>query len=117
MSTYVLTTCSTADYERDFFAQRTIPYVCYHYEIDGQEYVDDLYESTTPAEFYGRLKAGGQSKTSQIGVGEYQEFWEPYLAQGLDVLHVTLSSGISGSYNSACLAAELWLWHAGGVHG
>lgn len=106
MSTYVLTTCSTADYERDFFAQRTIPYVCYHYEMDGQEYVDDLYESTTPAEFYGRLKAGGQSKTSQIGVGEYQEFWEPYLAQGLDVVHVTLSSGISGSYNSACLAAS-----------
>ena len=106
MSTYVLTTCSTADYERDFFAQRTIPYVCYHYEIDGQEYVDDLYESTTPAEFYGRLKAGGQSKTSQVGVGEYQEFWEPYLAQGLDVVHVTLSSGISGSYNSACLAAS-----------
>lgn len=106
MSTYVLTTCSTADYERDFFAQRTIPYVCYHYEMDGQEYVDDLYESTTPAEFYGRLKAGGQSKTSQVGVGEYQEFWEPYLAQGLDVVHVTLSSGISGSYNSACLAAS-----------
>ena len=32
--------------------------------MDGQEYVDDLYESTTPAEFYGRLKAGSPIKTS-----------------------------------------------------
>lgn len=105
MSTYILTTCSTADYEHEFFEQRNIPYACFHYEMGDQQYVDDLYESTTPAEFYSRLKAGTQSKTSQVGVGEYQELWEPYLEQGLDVVHVTLSSGISGTYNSACMAA------------
>lgn len=105
MASYILTTCSTTDYERAFFAQRTIPYVCFHYEMDGSEYVDDLYQTVEPSEFYGRLKAGSQSRTSQVGVGEYQEFWEPYLEQGLDVVHVALSSGISGSCNSACLAA------------
>lgn len=105
MASYILTTCSTTDYERAFFAQRTIPYVCFHYEMDGSEYVDDLYQTVEPSEFYGRLKAGSQSRTSQVGVGEYQEFWKPYLEQGLDVVHVALSSGISGSYNSACLAA------------
>ena len=105
MASYILTTCSTTDYERAFFAQRTIPYVCFHYEMDGSEYVDDLYQTVEPSEFYGRLKAGSRSRTSQVGVGEYQEFWKPYLEQGLDVVHVALSSGISGSYNSACLAA------------
>lgn len=105
MASYILTTCSTTDYERAFFAQRTIPYVCFHYEMDGSEYVDDLYQTVEPSEFYGRLKVGSQSRTSQVGVGEYQEFWEPYLEQGLDVVHVALSSGISGSCNSACLAA------------
>ena len=32
-------------------------------------------------------------KTSQVSVGEYEEFWEPFVAEGKDVLHLTLSSG------------------------
>lgn len=106
MSSYVITCESTADRSREFLASRAIPYVCFHYEMDGTTYVDDIYESTTPQAFFGALKAGAQSKTSQVSTGEYIAFWEPYLAEGKDVLHLTLSSGISGTYNSACLAAE-----------
>lgn len=46
-------------------------------------------------------------KTSQVSVGEYEEFWEPFVAEGKDVLHLTLSSGISGTYGSACVAAQM----------
>lgn len=106
MNSYVLTCCSTSDYPRSFFEGRDIPYVCFHYEIDGEQYLDDLYASFSPADFYARLKGGAESKTSQISMGEYVEFWEPFLRDGKDVLHVTLSSGISGTYNSACLAAR-----------
>ena len=106
MADYLISCESTADMPRKFFEQRNIGYVCFHYEMDGKTYTDDLYQSTTPQEFFGKLKAGSQAKTSQVGTGEYVDFWEPYLKQGLDILHVSLSSGISGTYNSACLAAE-----------
>jgi DegV family protein with EDD domain len=44
--------------------------------------------------------------TSQIGVGQYITFFEPFLAQGNDILHISLSSGLSGAYNSALLARD-----------
>lgn len=106
MSSYALTCESTADYPRSYFEERNIPYVMFHYELDGVTHDDDLYESVTPEEFFGALKAGSTSKTSQVSVGEYTEFWKPMLEAGQDILHLTLSSGISGTYNSAVIAAQ-----------
>lgn len=106
MSSYALTCESTADYPRSYFEERNIPYVMFHYELDGVTHDDDLFESVTPEEFFGALKAGSTSKTSQVSVGEYTEFWKPMLEAGQDILHLTLSSGISGTYNSAVIAAQ-----------
>ncbi len=106
MSDYMITCESTADMPLSFYRERNVGYVCFHYEMNGATYTDDIYQSTTPQEFFGTLKGGAQAKTSQVGTGEYVAFWEPYLKLGLDILHVSLSTGISGTYNSACLAAE-----------
>ena len=106
MSDYMITCESTADMPLSFYRERNVGYVCFHYEMNGATYTDDIYQSTTPQEFFGTLKGGAQAKTSQVGTGEYVAFWEPYLKQGLDIRHVSLSTGISGTYNSACLAAE-----------
>ena len=106
MAGFVLSCESTADRSAAFFAERDIRYVCFHYELNDKTYLDDLYQNTTPEAFFQGIKDGDMPKTSQVGVGEYVEFWEPMLAAGQDVLHVSLSSGISGTYNSACLAAE-----------
>ena len=106
MSDYILSCESTADYPAAFFADRRIPYVCFHYAMDGEVFTDDLYTSTTPAEFFDRLKAGARSTTSQPSAGDYESFWEPFLAEGEDVVHLTLSSGISGACNAARVAAE-----------
>lgn len=107
MSDFVLTCESAADRTREFFASRNIPVVCFHYEIDDVVYTDDLYQSITPDEFFAQIGAGAMPKTSQVSVGEYEEFWEPFVAEGKDVLHLTLSSGISGTYGSACVAAQM----------
>lgn len=107
MSDFVLTCESAADRTREFFASRNIPVVCFHYEIDGAVHTDDLYQSITPDEFFAQIAAGAMPKTSQVSVGEYEEFWEPFVAEGKDVLHLTLSSGISGTYGSACVAAQM----------
>ena len=107
MSDFVLTCESAADRTREFFESRNIPVVCFHYEIDDVVYTDDLYQSITPDEFFAKIAAGVMPKTSQLSVGEYEEFWEPFVAEGKDVLHLTLSSGISGTYGSACVAAQM----------
>ena len=106
MADYVLSCSSTADYPREFFERRHINFACFHYTMDGQTFPDDLYAHISPHEFFSRIKAGSQPTTSQISAGDYVASWEPFLKEGKDVLHVTLSSGISGTYNSACVARD-----------
>jgi DegV family protein with EDD domain len=88
----------------DYFKQRNIPYVCFHFNMDGQTYPDDLGRSMPFEEFYNRISAGSQPTTSQVNVDEFKEFFKPFLEDGKDIIHVSLSSGISGAYNSACAA-------------
>lgn len=106
MSDYILTCCSTADMPYEYFRKRDIPFVCFHYSIDGAEYQDDLGQSMSFEEFYKRIAAGSMPTTSQVNVGQFVGFFEPYLKQGKNILHVTLSTGLSGSYNSACIARD-----------
>jgi len=105
MPNYILSCCSTADLSREHFAARNLEYVCFHYTMDGVERPDDLGQSMPFDEFYAAMVAGADTKTSQVSAGEYMEHFEKYLAQGKDILHVTLSSGISGSHMSARAAA------------
>ncbi len=106
MPDYVITCCSTADLPYEYFENRKIPYVCFHYTMDGKEYPDDLGQSMAFAEFYRRIAAGATPTTSQVSVGEYIGFFEPYLQAGQDVLHISISSGLSGSFQSAVLARD-----------
>lgn len=106
MSNYVLTCCSTVDLPHEHLEKRKIPYVCFHFILDGVQYPDDLGQTIPFADFYRRVKAGSMPTTSQVNVGQYTDFFEPYLKDGKDILHISLSSGLSGSYNSAILARE-----------
>ena len=106
MSEYVITCCSTADMSREFMEENKIPFAMFHYQMDGEEFVDDLYTSITPEAFYQKISDGACPVTSQINAEEYRELFEPILKSGRDVLHMTLSSGISGSINSANVAKQ-----------
>lgn len=106
MADYYISCCSTADLSKEHFDKRNIHYICFHFELGGVEYFDDLGESVPPETMYRRMSEGADTKTSQVTIGEYEEYFETMLKEGKDVLHLCLSSGISGTYNSACVAQE-----------
>lgn len=106
MSDYLLTCCSTVDLPHEYLQKRNIPYVCFHFTMDGKEYPDDLGQTMPFDEFYKRIAAGALPTTSQVNVGQFMDFFEPYLKDGKDILHISLSSGLSGAYNSALLARD-----------
>lgn len=106
MSDYIISCCSTADLTKEHFESRQINYICFHYELDGKEYVDDLGQSMDFHEFYRAMANGATTKTSQVNADEFIEYFTPFLEQGKDILHVTLSSGISGVHNSAMVAKQ-----------
>ena len=89
---------------REYMENNKVPYVMFHYQMDGKDYPDDLYASITPEAFFQKIADGAQPVTSQVNVEEYCRLFEPILKEGKDILHLTLSSGISGTINSANLA-------------
>ena len=107
MAGFVLSCCSTADLDAAHFAAREIQYVCFHYRLNGKEYPDDLGQSMPFPDFYRAMSEGAETETSQVDVQEYLDYFERFLREGKDVLHVCLSSGLSGSFNSAENAARI----------
>lgn len=107
MDKYVISCCSTADLSREHFENRDIHFICFHFMLDDVSYEDDLGKSISFDQFYQRMADGAMTKTSQINADEFTEYFRPFLEQGLDILHLTLSSGISGVYNSACIAKDI----------
>ena len=106
MANYVLTCGSTTDLTQSILKARNVPCISYHYELDNVEYVDDMWEEKDPHDFYTAMEEGAMTHTSQINMASYAAFWEPFLEQGQDVIHLALSSGITGTVNSARLAAD-----------
>ena len=106
MSEYILSCCSTADLTKERFNKRDIRYACFHFELDGKDYLDDLGVSLPLETMYRKMVEGASTKTSQISIGEYEKHFEEILKSGKDILHLCLSSGISGTYNSACIARD-----------
>ena len=106
MSEFVLTCCSTVDLTNEYMEKRNIPYVSFHAQVGEDTYADDMGQSISQKELFQRMIDGEDAKTSQVTVQEYLDFFREFLDQGKDILHIALSSGISGTYNSACVAAE-----------
>ncbi|WP_026662962.1 DegV family protein [Butyrivibrio proteoclasticus] len=106
MSNYILSCCSTADLDEQHLNERDIKYICFHFQLDDKDYPDDLGKSISFKDFYASMAKGAMTKTSQVSVGEYTEYFESFLKEGKDVLHATLSSGISGTLNSATIARD-----------
>ncbi len=107
MNDYILSCCSTADLTRAHFEARNIRYVCFHYFLNGTQYPDDLGETIPFDKFYQAMTDGADTSTSQVNVSEYLAYFTSLLETGKDVLHISLSSGLSGSVQSARTAAEM----------
>ena len=106
MENYVISCCSTADLSQDHFEAIDVKYICFHFELDGVQYEDNLGKSIPFDEFYSRMANGADTKTSQVNAEEFEAYFRSFLEKGQDILHISLSSGISGVINSAYIAKE-----------
>lgn len=107
MNDYILSCCSTADLSKEYFEKIDVNYICFHYEINGVSYMDDLGESMPLDKFYDLIVNGAETKTSQVNADEFINYFRPFLEDGKDILHICTSSGLSGVINSANIAKNV----------
>ncbi len=105
MNKFAVTCGSTADLTEEYASKREIAVLPFGFRIGEEDYIDDFGKSISNKDFYDKLSKGANVKTSSVNIGEYVGFFEPYLKNGIDVIHITLSSGLSGSYDY-CLSAK-----------
>ena len=103
---YILSCCTYTDFSAQKMKELDIRYDCTPYMMDGKTYYDDLGETTSYADFYKAMENGAITSTSQLNQDEFAEYFRELLKEGKDIIHVSLSSGLSGVSNSARLAIE-----------
>ena len=100
MSDYILSCCSTADLSQEHLDSRDIRYLCFHFELDGKQYPDDLGKSISFQDFYTAMSGGAETKTSQVNADEFINYFTPFLEEGKDIPAETIS--VSGKLFTGC---------------
>lgn len=104
MNNYIITTDTTADLPEDYIKKHDLGIMSLTYTLEGT-----TYSKENPLEvrlFYEKMRNGSMPTTSQVNPENAKNIFLPYLKDGYDILHIAFSSGLSGSYNSARIAAE-----------
>lgn len=102
---YRIFTDTSSNLPTALLRERDIDVIPFSYFIDGEENKCLDTEAFDGEAYYAAIKAGARVTTAQITPQKYVDFFEPVLAAGEDLIFVSMSSGISGSCNSARMAA------------
>ncbi|MDD5901889.1 MAG: DegV family protein [Oscillospiraceae bacterium] len=103
---YCIFTDTSANLPTELTEEKGITVVPFSYRVNNEEFMCTDTRSFDGADFYGAIRKHAKVNTSQINPFRYEEYMEPVLQAGSDILYIGMSSGISGSYASACTAIE-----------
>lgn len=104
---YLIFADISADLPKAFAKEHGIRFLPMRYTVGTTDGVlTGNEEEAQIKEFYQAQRRGETTQTSQISPQTYQEAFRPFAEQGIPLLYLSLSGGLSNTYNSACLAAE-----------
>lgn len=107
MNEYVIITDSTSDLQKDIAQSMGIKVIPMEYTLNGElKSYCSIDSNFDDKEFYENLKKGAKCSTSQITLSTYLDFFKEYLDEGKDILYISFSSALSGTYNSSILAKK-----------
>jgi DegV family protein with EDD domain len=101
---FFITTDSTCDLPLSYTSQHNVAVMPLYYQLDGTLYGEEL--KLDDHEFYEQMRSGKMPTTMAVNPEFAASVLEPIVKAGHDVLHIAFSSGLSSSYNSACIAAS-----------
>lgn len=107
MKDYIILTDSCCDLSAEMAAELELCVLPLSFVMEGKEYFNFLdNRDIEPGDFYARLRNGSLGTTSAINVAVFTETMTELVSRGKDVLCIAFSSGLSTTYQSACIAAE-----------
>ena len=101
----IISADSTCDLGTVLTEQYGIKIMPLHVVMDGETYEDGV-TMTTPDIYRTYDEKKILPKTAAVNAAEYTDWFQPFIDQGYDVIHLSIGSGLSSCYQNACLAAE-----------
>lgn len=107
MSKFIIMTDSCVDLPAKLADELELKVIPLSINIEGKVYHNHLDErEITVKEFYDKLRKNIVTTTSMINPNEFKDFMEGYLKEGYDILSISFSSALSGTYNSSIIAKD-----------
>ena len=105
MAPYVLFADSSCDLPESLMHEWEIHYSSLSFLFDDSDRIYKNYDMPAK-EFYAKIRAGHSAKTSAVNSADFEEAFSAELKKGNDILYLGFSTGLSGTYQSACVAAD-----------
>ncbi len=105
MSKIILSADSTCDLGEELKARYDVHYYPFHIILDGKDYQDNV-DITVKEIFDAYYARKTLPRTAAINVGEYVDYFKPWVEEGFDVIHLNLGGAISSAHKNCVLAAE-----------
>ncbi len=104
---YAIVTDGSCDLPEALCRENQLTVIPLYYTLSGAvtRKFPDPDKPFDPKDFYRMLRTGIQVTTAAPSIGDFQHWIQPLLEMGKDVLYIGFSSGLSGTYNAARLAA------------
>ena len=103
---YMIFSDISADIPADYAKENGIRFISMQYSLGEENRVcEGIEEDEVLKRFYDGQRNGDLTRTSQISPQIYMDVFTPVLEEGKDILYLSLSSGLSSTYQSSCLAA------------
>ncbi len=107
MKNYCIVADATLDLQDEVIKKLGIKIIPMEFTLGDDTYTHYPDERELTCEkFYEKLKSGMPSVTTQITPIHYIEFFTPILESGMDIIYISLSSGLSGTYHTSCFVTN-----------
>jgi DegV family protein with EDD domain len=103
MKDFVITADSNSDLLDTYIKEKNIGIIPHYYDLEGITYGDEI--NLTPKEFYDKMRSGLMPTTMASNPEVIRRTFQGYIDQGLDVLHISFSSALSGGCSNVTTGA------------
>lgn len=103
MRDFVITADSNCDLLPEYIKEKKIGIIPHYYDLEGVTYGDEI--NLTPKEFYDKMRGGLMPTTMASNPAVIRETFQKYVDQGLDILHISFSSALSGGHSNVVTGA------------
>lgn len=105
MENLIISTEATSDLPKEIIEKYDIKVCSVDYFVDEKEYNTET-NHMPEKQFYDKMRAGADVKTTQVNQENATQFLEKLYKTGKNILHLSFSSGLSGTVNNFKLAAD-----------